>query len=354
MKRLEGLDYLRGLAAFGIMCYHFTGWILGAQHVEADSVWTRIGIYGVAIFYILSGLTLYLVYRRRQKEGTFSIGDFYIKRVFRIFPLLWIVIILTMLIHKSHPSLFVMLLNFSGLFSVFQWDKYIGTGVWSIGNELSFYLLFPIIFVPLRKYRLISIVASFIIIISFGFFALELGLKDSLVSGWKIYINPLNQAGLFILGIWGGYYLNKVVIKKHILLMILATSVALFLFFPISGKSINLVANQNRIIFTMICAGICVFFYKSELRLPFIHRPLTLLGEASYSVYLLHPIIWFSFKAITPSQPPVISFVFCIAATLGVSYLVYRYFEKPFMLLGKTISEKLIPPPESQEYKSPS
>lgn len=72
-NRLHNLDYLRGLAAFGIMIYHYCSWELG--DFSSDTIMERIGIYGVAIFYVLSGLTLFHVYFEKlhfSKESIFS------------------------------------------------------------------------------------------------------------------------------------------------------------------------------------------------------------------------------------------------------------------------------------------
>jgi len=59
-NRLFSNDYLSGMAAFGITIYHFNLWTFGEQ--TTDTFIERVGIYGVSIFYILSGLTLYCVY----------------------------------------------------------------------------------------------------------------------------------------------------------------------------------------------------------------------------------------------------------------------------------------------------
>lgn len=65
MNRLYNLDYLRGFAAFGIMIYHYSSWSLG--NFTADSFMGRIGVYGVSVFYVLSGLTLFYVYKNKMK-----------------------------------------------------------------------------------------------------------------------------------------------------------------------------------------------------------------------------------------------------------------------------------------------
>ncbi|WP_367892016.1 acyltransferase family protein, partial [Rodentibacter pneumotropicus] len=57
-NRISSLDYLRGLCSFSIMIYHYMLWT--GYKVDANDFISRMGIYGVSIFYILSGLTLYI------------------------------------------------------------------------------------------------------------------------------------------------------------------------------------------------------------------------------------------------------------------------------------------------------
>ena len=48
---------------FAIMVYHYSSWTL--HPFKSDSVLGVLGIYGVGIFYILSGLTLFVVYHQK-------------------------------------------------------------------------------------------------------------------------------------------------------------------------------------------------------------------------------------------------------------------------------------------------
>ena len=66
--RHENLDYFRGICALSIMIYHYSWFVLG-QKYTSDNVIGRIGIYGVSLFYVLSGLTMFLVY---YKNFTFN------------------------------------------------------------------------------------------------------------------------------------------------------------------------------------------------------------------------------------------------------------------------------------------
>ena len=293
IKRNYNLDYLRGLAAFAIMIYHYLSWTLG--RFSSDSFMGRVGIYGVSIFYVLSGLTLYFVYIDKMKPTRMELFHFYKKRILRIFPLLWLVTIIAVIIQKQSPDFINLFLNLSGLFGFLRWDKYYSTGAWSIGNELVFYVFFPIFIYLVKKSKGLMVLLSFIlfsIYIYFAFVKLTPDLK--LREQWKDYVNPLNQVFLFLSGFYIGYLSNEVKFNKRITTSLLILGLIVFVFYPVSGDLINLVTGFNRIIFTICCILICFSFFKLNYKFSEkLHKPLKFLGEASYSVYLLHPL---SFK----------------------------------------------------------
>ncbi|MEX6688437.1 acyltransferase [Danxiaibacter flavus] len=342
-SRLYSLDYLRGLAALFIMIYHYCSWTFGAYK---DSTFLgRIGIYGVSIFYVLSGLTLYHVYFLKMKPSTSQIIDFFIKRLFRIFPLLWLVTILTCFVKESFP-IKALILNLSGAFSVLSWDGYIGTGVWSIGNELVFYLFFPVfIFLSKqnRKFFLLLGVSIFFVQLYFCFFKIKptISLADQLQ--WHNYTNPLNQIFLFLGGYLIGYFFHSLNPQKGLCVIIGLVSVILFAFIP---TNTNTVFGINRLIFTALAFGICFAFYKGTFLLPgVVDKALRLLGEFSYSMYLLHPLVWFvTNKLFKSDNTELIWAKLCLSIflTLIISYLVYVSFEKYFMKQGRKLSNKLL------------
>ncbi|WP_143530088.1 acyltransferase family protein, partial [Rodentibacter trehalosifermentans] len=138
-NRISSLDYLRGLCAFSIMIYHYMLWT--GYKVDANDFISRMGIYGVSVFYILSGLTLYIVYKDRNFLDKSEWLSFFKKRVLRILPLFSLVTILTFCLSRnfSYLSFKILFLNITGLFSIFSSSEYIATGGWSIENELFFY-----------------------------------------------------------------------------------------------------------------------------------------------------------------------------------------------------------------------
>ena len=161
MKRLYNLDYLRGLTAFGIMIYHYLSW--SSTGLLSNTFMGRVGTFGVAIFYILSGITLFYVYYEKMTITKDSVIKFFKKRIFRIFPLLWLVSITSILLSRKVPNITDLFLNLSGLFGFFRWHKYFSPGVWSIGNELVFYSFFPVFIFLIKKHKTLMIILSTII-----------------------------------------------------------------------------------------------------------------------------------------------------------------------------------------------
>lgn len=342
MNRLYNLDYLRGLSAFGIMFYHYASWILG--DFSSNTFIGRLGIYGVSIFYILSGLTLYYVYYDKMKPNKIEVVAFFKKRFYRIFPLLWLVTFLSILISKKIPDLSDLFLNLTGIFGFIKWDTYYSTGVWSIGNELVFYVFFPffVIFFKNNKF-LMLVLASFIIGLYLYFAFFKLTPLLTLSEQWKNYVNPLNQVFLFFSGFVIGYYLQNIKINNFINFILLFFGIFIFTFYNTKGDTITLVTGVNRLIFTFCCIIICISFYKLTIKLPdVIHKPLTILGESSYSVYLLHPIVYyitsFVFSTLNRYHFQVSKYTqlsITITIAIVISYYIYQYFEKYFMQFGK-------------------
>ncbi len=342
MKRLYNLDYLRGLAAFGIMIYHY---YMAAYGTPGSATFLgRVGIYAVSIFYVLSGLTLYLVYNTSITSSKNGILVFAKKRFFRIFPLLWLATICTIIISRNTPGVLRLVLNLTGLFGFLDWDADLANGAWSIGNELVFYVFFPVFIILMNRSRAALAILSFVIAGIYLYFAFSiLDPNRSLANQWRNYVNPLNQLFLFLGGFLTGAFFKKINIPATTNFIILLSGLCLFVFYPASGDQITIVTGPCRIVFTASCFLVCLGFYKTTIKFPnLINKPLTLLGEASYSVYLLHMLVYYVLNYLFNLSashfftfPILFKLTVSAIATLILSYLVYEKFEKYFMKLGQ-------------------
>tara|TARA_R110002126_G_scaffold108149_4_gene243966 strand:+ start:13 stop:1065 length:1053 start_codon:yes stop_codon:yes gene_type:complete len=341
-NRVDSLDYLRGLMAFLIMLYHYFSWHY--YGFDSKDFMGRIGVYGVSMFYILSGLTLYIVY----KEKLFLNGywQYFKRRILRIYPLLILITLLTIFLLKNYIYVLTtarplesLLLNISGIFGFVEPKRYIATGAWSIGNELVFYVFFPVILIltKWKNYMLFVFFAiSLVIGCYFAYFIIDTDV--SLSKNWEAYINPFNQIFLFIGGmvIAEIFYfgrLKSLAWPNFLILLFLL----LFIFYPANGDRVNIISNANRFIFSFCCFFIVISFLKSKIILTkWVSFPFKTLGDISYTLYLLHPLVYYTLLkySLLPENKE-FSFIICIITTLLFSVIIYNLIEKPFMKLGR-------------------
>ncbi len=337
MKRYETLDWLRGLMALSIMIYHLVSWKI--FHPESGTVLGNFGTYGVSIFFVLSGLSMAIVYHNYIKDSVSSIF-FFLRRIFRIWPLLWACIILIAILDYvlyGKFDLYKTFLNLTTLFGFIAPDQYMNTGAWSIGNEMVYYAFTPFI---IAAYNYKKSIGNFIVLLSiligiyFSFFILDPShpMKDQ----WSSYVNPFNNLFLYCSGI-ALYYNFKDMSLKYSPILLIVLSMMVFAFYPVAGDQINITTGFNRLIFATAAICLTLGFYKLTLTPhTFISKPLANLGEATYGVYLLHPFVYvFVSKLIDNSLATILltSIFTIIAANIS-----YRIYEKPFIKLGKKLT----------------
>ncbi len=158
LRRVPGIDGLRGLAVLAVVIYHFFGDVLPG------------GYLGVDVFFVLSGfLITSLLVREYGANGRIDLKDFWVRRARRILPAaLFVLVIGTAIAGIVGGDAAVGLgAQFLGtLFFVNNWTQIAGSqsyfadsGVqlfahfWSLAVEEQFYVLFPLIFVGIVALR---------------------------------------------------------------------------------------------------------------------------------------------------------------------------------------------------------
>ncbi len=344
MNRLVTLDWLRGLLALAIMIYHLTGWTLSEP--GAESLLGRLGIYGVSMFFVLSGLSMAAGYHRSIVDLTSSIR-FYVRRLFRIWPLLWIAIACATIggVIKGRSVDWVdVLLNVTTLFGFVSPGDYINTGAWSIGNEMVYYALTPPILMAFAVRRWLGnliVCCAALPALYIAFVALDPA--HTLAKQWLVYIHPANNLILYVLGVWLFHNCEDWKFPPWAGLGAILLGLMVFLRVAVAGDLILVVTGWPRIAFC--CASILVVlgFYKLQIALPsLLSRPLAALGVATYGVYLLHPLVYQVCGAVTrglklpESAPATIGIT--VMATIVISLLVYERLEAPLIRLGKRLT----------------
>jgi len=336
-KRLHALDGLRGICAISIMFYHYC-------MVGYDLHFFQIGTFGVYIFFILSGFSLWYVYSPQAFSAT-SFHNFYVARFARLFPLYFLIIS----IKFANPHIFQepirmasFMLNSTFLFGIVEPGNTSAiAGGWSIGIEWVFYLFFPLCLVFVHRLKTMFIILLFGIILNQVYTA-AINSQNTIAEMWVQYsVFPVFIV-YFIAGIiCAEIYKNhanlsekfKTISYQLLARAIVVSSIGFIFFYPSANTEQYLVGYHFPllIIACMIAVLTCAFFVHPTAKETIIFK---FLGDISLSTYLLHFFIYSQIqkRIIVPFYPDIpilwvlLSSAF-ISMTLG--YIAYRFYEAP-------------------------
>jgi peptidoglycan/LPS O-acetylase OafA/YrhL len=142
--QVPALTGFRALAAAMVFFGH------AAARWGRDHAWlVKYGWTGVNLFFALSGFLFTLLYFDAFVAGAVSLRDYFLKRVFRVLPLTWALVLLTVLtaprVEVADVVAHLTLTNV--YFPLFRFS--INPPMWTLGVEESFYLVVPGLFTGL-------------------------------------------------------------------------------------------------------------------------------------------------------------------------------------------------------------
>ena len=97
---IKSIQVLRFLAAMWVVVYHAQGWPQLPQMNEVVRVFFSWGFIGVDIFFVISGfLITTLLLKEKFNLGTINLKKFYIRRFFRIIPVVYLFILVLFILN---------------------------------------------------------------------------------------------------------------------------------------------------------------------------------------------------------------------------------------------------------------
>lgn len=151
-QRLAWLDALRGIAALVVAAHHF-GLMRLVPGGDQLTKHFDLGVFGVFLFFIISGWIIPASLERRGDVRRFWVG-----RVFRIYPLIIVVVLITLLLpaayspihHQLHKDVAWSLVANSTLLHDFLGVPSAISVMWTLGFEMIFYYLVTALFLTGR------------------------------------------------------------------------------------------------------------------------------------------------------------------------------------------------------------
>lgn len=356
-RRLDFLDALRGLAAAYVVLYHLV--LLPQPNLQVPlwaNKFVHAGGTGVTLFFIVSAFSLYYTMPLRQRDGR-PLASFYLHRFFRIAPLFYFMIAVSMVrdyftFDVLHSPLQVAALGtfVFNLLPMMQ-EGFVWAG-WTIGVEMVFYLVFPLIYARVQSlgnavaFAFSSLLLWLIAKLSLDYAVMPDAWKQSIIQ-WSAFRHfPIFAVGAVVFHGFVMWTRNSDSSKSNsdagnaLILSAIFGYVAL-----LQGWLPNLFGDAyywQGVIYGILFMGLAMSPWKW-----LVNRFTSYLGQVSYSVYLLHTtVIYFMapvYRSIYDAIPSLsIAFVACVASTfllvLPLSSLSYRFIELPGLRLGKRLA----------------
>lgn len=103
----------------------------------------------------------------------------------------------------------------------------------------------------------------------------------------------------------------------------------------------NIVTGWNRFVFSAVSFILVISFLINDIKLPkFLNFILLQIGHISYSVYLLHAVVfWYIAKEINRIETPESFLFFAITCTILTALLSFYLVEKNFIRIGRVLAE---------------
>jgi peptidoglycan/LPS O-acetylase OafA/YrhL len=380
--KLDQLTFTRYIAALTVVFFHF-----GREAFPANIPWLNplitAGPIAVCYFFVLSGFIMAVAYYSPTHPKPLNKGRYWVARLARIYPV-YLVALLFMIADSFRKGTFD---GFAAVLNLSMLQAWVPGGYplsynspgWSLSVEAFFYLTFPLWLVWAQKKHLTSL-ALFAVVFWVGTQALQMGLLNNIINDALglpayearvfmqshdqtpplhdfIYYHPLMHLSTFVMGFVVGVYFcqgwfnDRFSTTSNTTLMLLsAVGAALLIIMqaPLEHLVGFKFAYNNGLIAPLFMAFIIFLALDRTTISKVLSLPLlVLLGEASYSLYILQRPVYGIYKQATASFLPEGStlhfYIFILALTV-LAIMSYRYFETPmrswinkrYALSGKT------------------
>ena len=341
----KSLDTLRFIAFFLVFWQHGFSNSVNLNFLNEGDLLEQIkntGVLGVHIFFVLSGfLITFLLFKEQQTNGKINLWYFYVRRILRIWPLYYLILILGFFVLPSLNSAYEYCPNFL-LDFIFLNNFHTPTCntpstsmLWSIAIEEQFYLFWPLIIIVTNyNKKLILYFSTTVFLISAIY---------SYLNPIDYYFSTLGNLNYLMAGCIGGMYFGGFNKYKHHLIFKKIT-------FLVVGLSYTLIYLQNSKLILFLSpiyfVYIILFLVINESSYNS-YNVLSKLGKYTYGMYVYHGAIivlikilldYFGYSYKENSLTHIFLGLISLLLTITVSVLSYKFFEIKFLKLKTKFS----------------
>jgi peptidoglycan/LPS O-acetylase OafA/YrhL len=327
------LDLLRAVAVMSVFFAHL-------RRAQNDPSFSSLGNFGVILFFVHTSFVLMASLQRldRTAKGNIVLAlAFWIRRIFRIYPLAILCVALVAFFHiPANPGEIYAWIGWKGFFSnlalIQNLDncKDIQGVLWSLPIELQMYIILPFAYLAIRggrHYRSLPLwVLSLLPVLMVPVISARVGVF--------VYA-PCFTAGIVAFDLtrsrtWTG--------KLPAWVWPVGIFVAIAWYGP-AGLTIKLYRAWG------VCLLLGVLYANvEESQLNRIYKVFHWIAEHSYGIYLSHSVVlWIVFDSMA-QFPPWVKIPALIAGAIGFPALLYVALERPLVRVGGRIAGRLLMP----------
>ncbi|QBZ97908.1 acyltransferase family protein [Flavobacterium sangjuense] len=363
---LNGLNELRAIAALLVVLHHIElNNTINSFHSNfsfSNYFIGNIGQNGVFLFFVLSGFLIsYLLLLEKEKNQTIQLKKFFLRRIYRIWPLYYFVFAIAVIlipllatnfdIFKEDPLSYNQIIDTHNygikgiLFYLFfmpnvaLWSGYLMVGcsqAWSVGVEEQFYLIWPLLILFLNRKIIIRVFLLLFFVFPIAIFLAKNGFIPYPFSVIMVSI-PFHFMAIGSIGGYFFFYKKELVeryTKSKFLYALIVMLILLFVSVPVFRIEVQ------EIVVSLLFLALILCSINDKNPIVFRNKQFAFLGKISYGIYMYHTFVMFLVfpfinKFYTYNQNGFIynlliyPLIFII--TILISYLSYKYFESKFI-----------------------
>jgi peptidoglycan/LPS O-acetylase OafA/YrhL len=345
VEHRSDIEGLRAIAVIAVLLFHF-----GVPGTDG-------GYVGVDVFFVISGfLITALLLREKEATGTISLKDFYARRIRRLLPVSFAVVVITAVagivwlsparLDDFAQEIVAAALFFPNMLFASRGANYLQSQLqpsplqhfWSLAVEEQFYAIWPVLMVLVTRGRTLVRQRVFLLVsaIVIGSFALSVAFTTTQPSwsyfglhtrAWELGIGallavlwPFFAARTGVMRPWIGW-MGAALIVFSVLTFNGATAFPGYLaLLPVLGTALIIASGR---------AQSEVAMHPASLHRMLAMRPLQYIGARSYALYVWHwpPLI--IVEASRGDSLSVMDRIWILAAVLAATEITHRVLENP-------------------------
>lgn len=340
---LTGIQLLRGLAASMVVVSHTNTMMSHAEFFgRSPFPIAQTGLFGVAVFFVISGFIIVYVSLKPDMQPRIALPDFAFRRFVRIVPFMWLCAVGYNVLSyaATHEVEWLAFMRAMVLFPIGELKPNV---LWSLRHEAIFYALFAISLLGSRR-RLWPLFAWFAAPVAYGallavtngaaepanpalaemlrvvLLGSDVGANLQFAAGFAIGLLLIRKVPAFREQSWAGLPLT-------IAAAVLSAAVVEWLALPVGLARFA--------VWTVLALPVIWLALISPARDSALSRVAIVLGDASFSIYLVHnAVILMLFKLAVPltaylSLPALYAGV--VACAIGAGIVVHYLVEAPLI-----------------------